>query len=181
MPHVLRQRLRQSLIARYAYLRQRLERIVGSHEDAADALQETWVQLEGVGDHVSVHSDDGYLLGMAVNIAMDSYHRRRALLTASDLDSLIGLADEGADTARQALARIELEELIELLQSMPARQRTVLLAVRVQGLTYAQIAAQTGLSVAVVHKEMNRAISTLRRRRAAQSAAPVRHTAGSQR
>lgn len=171
MPEALRQRLRQRLIARYAQLRHRLERMVGSREDATEALQETWVQLEGVSEGISVKNDDAYLLGMATKIAGRVWNEHNALLTATELHLLEDVADETYDTARLALARVELEELIAMLQHMPMRQRTILISARVHGLSYEQIARQSGLSVSLVHKEMHRALKTLRRYQATQEAA----------
>lgn len=173
MPDALRQRLRQSLIARYAHLRQRLERVVSSREDASDALQETWVQLEGVGKGVSVKNDEAYLLRMATNIAADLFKRRSGLITPMDLNELTHVADDVHDTARHALARIELDELIGLLENMPARQRAVLIAFRVDGLSYAQIAKRFGISASLVHKEMKGALAYLRLRLSAQAGVPV--------
>ena len=142
MSDALRSRLRQSLIARYTHLRRRLERTIGSREDAADALQETWIRIGGVGNGVSVNNDEAYLLRMATHIAIDSYKQRNNLLTAMDLDALTHIADDSYDTQRCAWARITTAQLLAVLQDMPIRQRSILMASRVDGLTYAQIAKQ---------------------------------------
>ena len=164
MSEALRSRLRQSLIARYTHLRRRLERTIGSREDAADALQETWIRIGGVGNGVSVNNDEAYLLRMATHIAIDSYKQRNSLLTAMDLDALSHIADDTYDTQRCAWARITTAQLLAVLQDMPIRQRTILMASRVDGLTYAQIAKQYNISVSLVNKEMMRALDYLRLR-----------------
>lgn len=168
MSEALHSRLRQSLIARYTHLRRRLERTIGSREDAADALQETWIRIGGVGNGVSVNNDEAYLLRMATHIAIDSYKQRNSLLTAMDLDALSHIADDTYDTQRCAWARITTAQLLAVLQDMPIRQRTILMASRVDGLTYAQIAKQYNISVSLVNKEMMRALDYLRLRCAEQ-------------
>lgn len=156
------------VIARYTHLRRRLERTIGSREDAADALQETWIRIGGVGNGVSVNNDEAYLLRMATHIAIDSYKQRNSLLTAMDLDALSHIADDTYDTQRCAWARITTAQLLAVLQDMPIRQRTILMASRVDGLTYAQIAKQYNISVSLVNKEMMRALDYLRLRCAEQ-------------
>lgn len=171
MPEAVRHRLRQSLLARYAQLRHRLERALGSADDAADALQETWIKLGSVGKGTAVHNEEAYLLRMATNIAIDTYNKRSAVLSLDDIQELEHLADDKHDTLRQVSARLEMQELIQILQAMPERQRTVLIAARIDGLSYADIAREHGMSVALVNKEMCRALDFLRRQLAARAAA----------
>ncbi|MCX5589749.1 RNA polymerase sigma factor [Alcaligenes endophyticus] len=163
MSELLRRRLRQSLLARYEQLRTRLERVLGSPEDAADALQETWVRIEGISSASVVHNDDAYLWRMANNIAVDAHHKRYKLLTTVELDDLVHIVDEGADTLQQVAAKLEMQQLLAMLQDMPERPRLVLLAARVDGLSYAQIAQQHNMSTALVNKEMCRALAYLRK------------------
>lgn len=85
-----------------------------------------------------------------------------------DLDALSHIADDTYDTQRCAWARITTAQLLAALQEMPIRQRTILMASRVDGLTYAQIAKQYNISVSLVNKEMMRALDYLRLRFAEQ-------------
>lgn len=56
-----------------------------------------------------------------------------------------------------------LRRLEEAVASLPRRQREVFLAYRVDGLSYADIASRTGLSVRQVERQMARAITKLSR------------------
>lgn len=51
-----------------------------------------------------------------------------------------------------------LERLEAALLSMPRRRREIFLAVRLDAMTYADIAYRTGLSVRAVERQMTRAI-----------------------
>lgn len=164
MTQALRQRLRQSLIARYGQLRQRLERKIGCREDADDALQETWIRLESLADGAVIKNDSAYLLRMATNIAIDTYKRKSALLDSTDLEELAHLADPAHNTVSQVMARLELQRVFDLLQDMPERQRDMLMASRVEGLSYVQIGQLYGVSSTIVGKEIHRALRYLEER-----------------
>lgn len=59
----------------------------------------------------------------------------------------------------ELLARIE-----TALQTLPRRRRAIFLAVRLDGVSYAELATQTGLSVRQVEREVARAIAHIDRR-----------------
>ncbi len=75
-PDTTRAHLKNLLLTRYAYLGRQLERFAGSKDDAADALQETWLRLE-VMPEVGLRHGKAYLLRMASNIAVDQFRRER--------------------------------------------------------------------------------------------------------
>ncbi|ARP96344.1 RNA polymerase sigma factor [Bordetella genomosp. 13] len=157
--------LRLRLAARYAELRGRLERIVGSRDAAADALQETWLRLEATAQPAGpVHNPDAYLLRMAANIATDAYRRDNALVSDSEREALMHIADEAADPARIVTARRDLAALEAALAELPARRRAMLAAARVDGLLNAEIAERFQVSVATVKKELQQGMQHCRAR-----------------
>jgi RNA polymerase sigma factor (sigma-70 family) len=166
MPHTLRATLRTRLAMRYAELRRRLERITGSRDEAADALQETWLRLEAVTDAGPVNNPDAYLLRMAANIATDTFRHNTILLTDGDLDELMHIADETADPLRTAAARNEIETLDAVLAEMPPRRRAILIAARLDGLLNTEIAERFNISASMVEKELRHAMQHCKSRMA---------------
>jgi DNA-directed RNA polymerase specialized sigma24 family protein len=121
--------LRARMVARYVELRGKLERIVGSRDDAADAMQETWLRLSTTGSTSSSTSDggtvnnaDAYLLRMAANIATDRYRQNNVLLVHGEIDALVHIVDEVSDPERIASARSDVRALSQVLGRMPARR-----------------------------------------------------------
>ena len=150
--------LRAGMVARYVELRGKLERIVGSRDDAADAMQETWLRLAAMGDAGTVHNADAYLLRMAANIATDGYRRDSVLLVRGEIDALVHLVDETGDPERIASARSDVQALSDVLARMPARRREILVAARVEGLLNSEIALRFEVSLSTVEKELRAAL-----------------------
>jgi len=57
----------------------------------------------------------------------------------------------------------EVDRVYDALRRLPRRQRAIFLAIRIDNLSYAEIAEQTGLSLAGVEKHFARAIGNLMR------------------
>jgi RNA polymerase sigma factor (sigma-70 family) len=154
--------LLKRLTLRYGELRRSLERIVGSREDAADAMQETWLRVESMTQTATITNPDAYLLRIAANIAIDTHRRNTVLLTDSDVEELLHIADEAEDPLRKVAARNELDVLETILEKMPARRRAILIAARMDGLLNAEIAERFGISVSSVEKELKKALNQCR-------------------
>jgi RNA polymerase sigma factor (sigma-70 family) len=183
MPDSPRSTLRLRLTARYAELRRSLERIVGSRDDAADALQETWVRLETTATAAAgpVRNADAYLLRMAANIAIDTHRHNNVLLTDGDVEALMNIADEVGDPLRTVAARSELATLDEVLAEMPPRRRAILIAARMDGLLNTEIAERFGISESSVEKELRHAMRHCRERMAQSDAVERSNVAGRRR
>lgn len=162
MSSPLRARLRQRLILRYNELRRTLERTLGTADHASDALQETWLRLEHIPETHVIQNDDAYLLRMATHLAYDERKRDLALASATDIEQLDLWADSYYEPSRQAASKMEYEALMHLLEKMPPRRRAILLASRVEGLTYEQIAERFDVSVHLVHKEISASLRYFR-------------------
>lgn len=170
--------LRARLAARYAELRGKLERIVGSRDDAADAMQETWLRLAAMGEAGAVHNPDAYLLRMAANIATDQYRRDNVLLVRGELSELVHLVDEVGDPERIASARSDVRALSLVLGRMPARRRAILVAARVEGQLNGEIAERLHVSVSTVEKELRAALEYCKKHLPDVEAAQRGHFAG---
>lgn len=174
--------LRARMVARYVELRGKLERIVGSRDDAADAMQETWLRLSTMsstaGDRGTVNNADAYLLRMAANIATDQYRQNNVLLVHGEIDELVHIVDEVSDPERIASARSDVRALSQVLGRMPARRRAILVAARVEGQLNDEIARRFGVSLSTVEKELRAALEFCKKHLPDVEAARRGHFAG---
>jgi RNA polymerase sigma factor (sigma-70 family) len=153
-----RAQLKKLLVARYASLLKRLERITGSKDNAADALHEAWLRLETMTSVAPVANADAYLIGMVTNAVTDQYRREKRHVHEEELDELFELEDELANPERILDARRKVEALRVVLMDLPPRRRAILLAARVEGELNREIAAYYGISVRMVEKELSEAM-----------------------
>ncbi|WP_198087955.1 RNA polymerase sigma factor [Variovorax sp. E3] len=170
--------LRARMVVRYAELRGKLERIVGSRDDAADAMQETWLRLAAMSDAGSVNNADAYLLRMAANIATDRYRQDQVLLVRGEIDDLVHIVDEAGDPERIASARSDVQALSQVLGRMPQRRRAILVAARVEGQLNDEIAQRMGISLSTVEKELRAALEYCKKHLPDVEAAQRGHFAG---
>lgn len=161
-PLSLTGRLRQMLTSRYAEFRRQLEYIVGNKEDAADALQETWVRLDGLSANTRVSNPDAYLLRMAVNIATDAFRRESRHAGHVRIDETFDVPDETPGPERAVRVRVEAQLLLQSMRALPERQQAILVAARVDGLMNQQIAQRLGISESLVEKELRHALKHCR-------------------
>jgi RNA polymerase sigma-70 factor (ECF subfamily) len=149
--------LRALLIERYQDLKSRLARRLGSLEWAEDALQDTYLRLNGreiVGD---VRNPAAYLLRSAFHVALNQRRADNRRLNAEEVEALLNLADDAPDAVRVISGRSDLERLKQVMAELPPRPRAILLAARLEGLSRQQIARRFGISVSLVEKELRRA------------------------
>ncbi|RRH87364.1 RNA polymerase sigma factor [Variovorax beijingensis] len=171
--------LRARMVARYVELRGKLERIVGSRDDAADAMQETWLRLAAMSDGTTtVNNADAYLLRMAANIATDRYRQDNVLLARGEIDALVHMVDEVGDPERIASGRSDVQALSLVLARMPARRRAILVAARVEGQLNSEIAQHLDVSVSTVEKELRAALEYCKKHLPDVEAAQRGHFAG---
>ncbi len=145
------------LTRHYDNLKRRLTRLLGNGDLAGDALQDTWVRLHGKADDGPIQSPAGYLVRMAVNIAVDIQRRQSRLLPYDEISELLEQADPAPGPAHEAEIRSELDAAIKLLDRLPGRRRKILMLVRLEGLQQKEVAKRLGVSLSVVEHELRRA------------------------
>jgi RNA polymerase sigma-70 factor (ECF subfamily) len=146
--------LQRLLITRYGELKTRLTRRLGSEDLASEALQDTWLRLQGEQIAMVVHSPEAYLFRTAVNAANDRRRAEARRLTRAEVASLLTVPDDAPEPDRVLTARQELEDFAAILAELPPRQRAILLAARLQGLQRNEIAARYGISKRMVLREL---------------------------
>lgn len=131
-------------------------------DEASDLVQETFSRVLAQTPRTGFLNPGGYLTRIAQNLLRDraKFARRRSadLHVPADETILAGTDQHRLLEVRDMLDRLELA-MLELAQ----RDREIFMAHRLEGLTYADIAARTGLTVRQVEKAIARALVQLDR------------------
>lgn len=149
--------LRAFLVERYGELRQRLARRLGSSDWAEDALQDTYLRLDGTELVGEIRNPGAYLFRAAINIALNRRRDENRRLGAAEIERLLHIADDAPDALRLIEGRADLMKLKQAMAELPPRPRAILLAARLEGLSRREIADRLGISVSMVEKELKRA------------------------
>ncbi len=157
-------RLRHRLLDRYDEFVRRLTRKLGSSDLAREAIHETYLRFERVGDTEPIANLDGYIFQTAVNIAKNRSIVDRRYLSASETGALIGIPDEAPDAARTVAARLEMEFLKRVLEELPVRRREIFIASWVDGVPYVDLAQRYGVHLRTIQREVLEATLFIRQR-----------------
>jgi RNA polymerase sigma-70 factor (ECF subfamily) len=136
----------------------------GQQDEAGDLVQESFTRFADARARTAAAIDrpEAYLSRIATNLVRN---RAKTALRRS-LASHVPADDEPL-TAHDAVALLEARDQIERLQkalaSLAPKTREIFLAHRLDGLSYKDIATQTGLSVKGVEWHMGKAIAHLDR------------------
>jgi len=140
---------------------------LGSHEDAADAVQEAFKRLIGSNGTGKMKSPEAYLFQIAKNLVVDML--RSKSIHAKYIESVeieeqlstIPLPDVALDTQKR-------KKLVQkALSELPSRCREVFILHRFDNLTYSQIAKRLNISTRTVENHIAKALFYLRKHLAA--------------
>ncbi|QKV53531.1 sigma-70 family RNA polymerase sigma factor [Comamonas antarctica] len=155
--------LRQDVHALYSdhhgWLRAWLRRRLGCGERAADLAQDTFVRVlsaRQAADTSAWREPRAYLTTIARNLMAD--HWRRAELERAYLDALAAQPEALAPSPEAQLLIMEtLLRIDACLAALPALTRRIFLNSQLDGMVYADIAAQQGISLPTVKRHMGQA------------------------
>lgn len=132
------------------WLRQRLD----SADDAVDLAHDTFLRLLRRPDDVPGIADPRAFLATIARGLLNDHWRRRTLEQAW-LETLAALPDTLAFSPEQLVSmQQELQQLDAMLSQLAPRAREVFVLSQLEGLSYVQIAARTGLSDRTVKRYM---------------------------
>lgn len=152
----------------FHFIRKRVE----DEDDAEDILQEVFYELiEAYRLMKPVEQVGAWLYRVARNRIIDSFRKNKARgsipgnpsdADAPSIEDLLASKDAGPEAE---YARTELfEELAAALEELPDEQRAVFIAHEIEGRSFKELAAETGLSVNTLLSRKHYAILYLRRR-----------------
>lgn len=150
--------LRSLLLTEYVDFDRRLTRRLGSPDLASEALNETYLRLQGMREIGDVRSPKAYLFRIALNIANDRRRAEKRRLTVDEVDSLLEIPDDRPDAARVIEDRSDVNLLRRAIAELPERRRRVLTLSRIEGMPNREIAALLGVTVRTVETDLKQAI-----------------------
>jgi len=131
-----------------------------TEHDADDLLQEAWVRLASYERERPVEKPEAFLMQVALNLSIDSHRTRQTRGEEVMLEDVV-LVDVTPSAEAVLLARERTARLSVCLGRLPDKTRDILLAHRIEGLTYAEIAQRHNLSVSTVEQHVAKAMLRL--------------------
>ncbi len=155
-------------------LRNFIRRRVADQRDAEDILQEVFYEfVEAYRMMKPIEQVSGWLFRVARNRIIDLFRKRKP----GSLSDPVSVADDGKELLLQDLLpspelgpdaayarRVLLEELDEALDELSDQQREVFIAHEVEGRSFKDLSAETGVSVNTLIARKHRAVAHLRQR-----------------
>ncbi len=142
----------------------RLRNMFGSGPpDPEDIAQAAFAKIGEIKDIEAIRHPRAFLFKTAINLGLNA--KSRANTAQSFIDDALAEADgtileqrtpETVFSMRQRLSMIE-----DVVATLPAKQREVLLRNRVKGETFAEIRAATGWSQGDISRQLNSALASL--------------------
>lgn len=139
----------EGLYRRYApMVLRRCRRLLGTDEEAEDALQEVFLQAWERADVLRAEFPSSLLWRMATNTCLNRIRSRRRRSETADPDILESIASVGDDS-------LETTNLLDrIFGRHPESTRVMAVLHWVDGMTYEEVASETGLSVSGVRKRL---------------------------
>ncbi len=134
-----------------------LQRKLGCAHSAADLAQDTYERILVSGRLPQPGQSRAYLTQVAKGLMVDLYRRRH--LEQSYLEALAALPEVTVPSPEErALVLETLVQIDAMLDGLPQKVRRAFLLSQLDGLGYAEIAREMGVSVSSVQKYMLRAL-----------------------
>ena len=126
----------------------------GSHADAEDLVQETYVQVLRKPRLLRSEDDLGYLLRVLRNTFYSRYRAEARRPRAADLGEHEELPEQRPGTAPDAIA--EANEVLAAVAELPETYREVVAAVDLAGLSYKEAARALGTREGTIMSRLHR-------------------------
>ena len=140
----------------HRWLTEWLRHKLGCPQGAADLAHDTFMRLLTARETPDIAQPRAFLTTVAKRVLFNHY--RRQDLERAYLESLAQMPEMVAPSEEhKAIILQTLMELDELLDGLPRQVKRAFLLAQIDGLTYPQIAAELGISVATVKRHLNKA------------------------
>ncbi|KQV46956.1 RNA polymerase subunit sigma-24 [Pelomonas sp. Root1217] len=128
-----------------------------SEHDADDLVQEAWIRLACYERDNTVEQPEAFLMRAAINLSIDAHRLSATRGEQVTLEDLV-LIDGRPGVEDELLGRERLARLSECISLLSGQTRQILLAHRIDGLSYQEIARRHGISITTVHKHIAKAV-----------------------
>ena len=145
-----------SLLSLSQQLRSKLRRRGAQRDEADDLIQEAHLRFEIYRSERAVQNPDAFIVRTALNLSVDEHRRKRSAPFSNFTPEVLEIADSSPGPAEVLDAQLRLDRLNAGLAAMSERTRSILLAQRVDGMSYKEIAHREGISVSAVEKQIAR-------------------------
>ncbi|WP_454728011.1 MULTISPECIES: sigma-70 family RNA polymerase sigma factor [Cupriavidus] len=133
-----------------------LRKRTGNVFDAADLAQDTFLSVIKAGSTGDIREPRPFLATVARHLM--AHRHRRQLLETSYLELLVHLPEDLAPSPEARLLALDaLQQVDRALDGLPPKAREAFLLVHLEGLSYAEIAAQLKVSTSSVKQYLMRA------------------------
>lgn len=125
-------------------------------QDTEDLVQEAFLKVDRYEQQHAIRSQEAMLVSTAVNLSIDEA-RRKGRSPFTDAPNVFSIADATPDPEQALRSRQRLQRASSGLERLPERTRRILLRRRLDGVSYAIIAQEEGMSIPAVEKQVARA------------------------
>lgn len=131
-----------------------------SEQDADDLVQEAWVRMAVYQQEQVVLEPEAFLMRTAINLSIDA-HRMKVNhgphISLEEVDEL-ELVDESPTAEATVLAKERVARLRACVNRLSEKPRDMLIAHRIEGLSYKDIAEQHKVHITTVEKHIAKAM-----------------------
>lgn len=131
-------------------------------EDVEEVVQDCYCHFAGLSGWSHIERPDAYFFTMARN-AMTRRLRRRKIVRIETLSAreVAELIDEMPSPERHAAARLEIERLQAVLETLPQRCRQIITLRKFEGLSQRQIAERLNITESIVENDLVRGMAAI--------------------
>lgn len=131
-------------------------RYADNKDDAADILQEGFIQVFRYIESFRGGSLEGWIRRIMVNMAI-AYYRKKSKYFMTDVEEAKGIG-----TNEDAMAKLSADEIMLLVQALPVGYRTVFNLYEIEGYNHIEIGEMLGISTGTSKSQLSRAKEMLR-------------------
>ena len=150
-------------IHNHKLLKRMLYGIVQCQSTAEDLAQETYIRFAKASSNQLLNNPQSYLYRIAKNLAFDHLRKERVrnAVHTSEIDSAVFEEIPSASPDPSAIASYQqrVDQLLDVMQNLPVKQRQILILRRVHGLKIKDIARRLRISESAVEKNLRIAVA----------------------